>query len=104
MWAVGKFPNVGAADKVNLGERSLKPPGGNWEQPVVNCKSLAISSTVKLLIAAQNHSKTLWNSNEFPFTMWFALKSPISYSPVPHKSNWKIKKKQILSKSNLNPL
>lgn len=88
VWAVGKFPNVGAAIIWNLGQSSLKPPGGSCEHPVVNCRSLAISSWVKLPIAAQNHPTVLRNSSEFPFTTWCTLKSAISYCPVPHNKSW----------------
>lgn len=88
MCAVGKFPNVGAAVIWNLGLNSLKPPGGNCEQPVVNCSNLAISSWVKLPTAAQNQPTILLNSAELPLTTWCALKSEILYWPVPHRSNW----------------
>lgn len=68
MCAVGKLPKVGAAVIWNLGLSSLKPPGGSWEQPVVNCNNLAISSWVKLPTAAQNQPRVRLNSGELPFT------------------------------------
>jgi len=40
VWAVGSCPYVGAGEIWNLGVRSLNPPGGSCEQPVVNCSSL----------------------------------------------------------------
>jgi len=40
VWAVGSCPYVGAGEIWNFGVRSLNPPGGSCEQPVVNCSSL----------------------------------------------------------------
>ena len=40
MCAVGSCPYVGAWVIWKFGVRSLKPPGGSCEQPVVNCTNL----------------------------------------------------------------
>lgn len=53
--AVGRVLCVGAAMIWNEGQRVLKPPGGSWEEPVVNCSRRANSSWVKLDTTAQNH-------------------------------------------------
>ena len=87
VWAVGKLPNVGAAVIWKRGLSSANPPGGSCEQPVVNCSSCAISSCVKFATAVQNQSRILRNSGEPPFTTWFALKSAMLYSPVPHSNS-----------------
>lgn len=42
------------------GQSAANPPGGSWEEPVVNCKSLASSSCVKLETTVQNHLMTCY--------------------------------------------
>lgn len=91
VWAVGRLPNVGAAVIWKRGLSSAKPPGGSWEQPVVNCSRRAISSCVKFATAVQNQSRMRRNSEELPFTTWLALKSATLYSPVPHSNSCKNK-------------
>lgn len=61
--AVGRVPWVGAAMTWNLGLSSPKPPAGSWEQPVVNWRSLAISSWVKLFTTVQNQS-SIWDEEQ----------------------------------------
>ena len=92
VWAVGRLPNVGAAVIWNRGLSSAKPPGGSWEQPVVNCSRRAISSCVKLATAVQNQSRIRRNSEDPPLTTWLARKSAMLYSPVPHSNSCKKKK------------
>lgn len=53
--AVGRVLCVGAAIIWKEGHRVLNPPGGSWEEPVVNCSRRANSSWVKLDTTAQNH-------------------------------------------------
>lgn len=60
--AVGKVLCVGAAMIWKEGQRVLNPPGGSWEEPVVNCSRRANSSWVKLDTTAQNHFITCGNS------------------------------------------
>lgn len=91
VWAVGRLPNVGAAVIWKRGLSSAKPPGGSCEQPVVNCSRRAISSCVKFATAVQNQSRMRRNSEELPFTTWWALKSATLYSPVPHSNSCKNK-------------
>ena len=84
---VGSLPLVGAGVMVKRGSSSLKPPGGNWEQPVTNCSSLAISSCVKLLTAVQNQDRTSWNL-VFCLLPWFitqfSLRSSKLTLSMPH--------------------
>lgn len=49
-------PWVNAFLKSARGKLTWKPPWGSCEQPVVNCRSRAISVCEKLLTAAQNQS------------------------------------------------
>lgn len=95
VWAVGRLPNVGAAVIWKRGLSSAKPPGGNCEQPVVNCSRRAISSCVKLATAVQNQSRIRRNSEDPPLTTWWARKSAMLYSPVPHSNSCKKKKKKL---------
>ena len=86
--AVGKLAKVGAAVIWNRGLSCWNPPGGNCEQPVVNCNNRAISSCVKLLTAVQNQSRTRRNSGELPLAIWCARRSATLYSPVPHNNSY----------------
>lgn len=56
--AVGRVLWVGAAIIWNEGQRAAKPPGGSWEEPVVNWSSRANSSWVRLETTVQNHLMT----------------------------------------------
>lgn len=115
--AVGKVLCVGAAMIWKEGQRVLNPPGGSWEEPVVNCNRRANSSWVKLDTTAQNHFITCRNTKNSQFqtpsslscplretqcrwltfslkchdpptiTAW-ALKSWTFISPVPHINSW----------------
>lgn len=62
VWAVGKVLWVGAAMIWKDGQSAANPPGGSWDEPVVNCNSLASSSCVKLETTVQNHLMTCWET------------------------------------------
>lgn len=68
--AVGKVLCVGAAMIWKEGQRVLNPPGGSWEDPVVNCSRRANSSWVKLDTTAQNHFITCAEHKTNIFNRW----------------------------------
>ena len=55
---MGRALNLCRGDNCILGLSSPKPPGGSCEQPVVNCSSRAICSSVNPAITVQNQSNT----------------------------------------------
>lgn len=57
--AVGSASFVGAVEICIWGVSSANPPGGSWEDPVMNCTKRASSSCVKLVTIVQNQSRVL---------------------------------------------
>ena len=55
--AVGSASVVGAEEICIGGESSANPPGGSWEDPVMNWTNRASSSWVKLVTIVQNQSR-----------------------------------------------
>ena len=55
---MGRALNLCRGDNCILGLSSPNPPGGSCEQPVVNCSSRAICSSVNPAITVQNQSNT----------------------------------------------
>ena len=67
----------GAYEICIWGESSANPPGGSWEEPVINCTSRASSSWVKLVTIVQNHSK-VWIRKKALWIVVRTKKYPVS--------------------------
>ena len=72
----------GAYEICIWGESSANPPGGSWEEPVINCTSRASSSWVKLVTIVQNHSK-VWVRKKKPYELKLELKNTLATISTP---------------------